>query len=68
MKGSAKPSPPVIMVHGCLLHMYLGPGNERSFEQGKIVVMLYIFMSPMLNLFIYSPRSKDVKQTLRRLC
>uniref|UniRef100_A0A8D1FLX1 Olfactory receptor n=1 Tax=Sus scrofa TaxID=9823 RepID=A0A8D1FLX1_PIG len=35
-------------------------------NKAQIVVMFCIFMSPMLNLFIYSPRNKEVKQTLRR--
>uniref|UniRef100_A0A8D1VWH9 Olfactory receptor n=1 Tax=Sus scrofa TaxID=9823 RepID=A0A8D1VWH9_PIG len=58
----------VTMFYGSLFCMYLRPANEQSVEQGKIVSVFSIFVSPMLNPFIYSLRNKDVKQGLRRAC
>ncbi|XP_077720577.1 olfactory receptor 5M5-like [Canis aureus] len=55
----------VTMFYGSLFCMYLRPANEQSVEQGKIVAVVCIFVSPMLNPFIYSLRNKDVKQALR---
>uniref|UniRef100_A0A8C8ZC24 Olfactory receptor n=1 Tax=Prolemur simus TaxID=1328070 RepID=A0A8C8ZC24_PROSS len=57
----------VTMFYGSLFCMYLRPANERSVEQGKIVSVFCIFVSPMLNPFIYSLRNKDVKQALKRV-
>ncbi|KAM5248370.1 LOW QUALITY PROTEIN: olfactory receptor 5M11-like [Ctenodactylus gundi] len=58
----------VTMFYGSLFCMYLRPANERSVEQGKIVVVFCIFVSPMPNPFIYSLRNKGVKQALRGVC
>ncbi|XP_028749997.1 olfactory receptor 1030-like [Peromyscus leucopus] len=57
----------VTMFYGSLFCMYLRPANERSVEQGKIVAVFCIFVSPMVNPFIYSLRNKDVKQALKRI-
>ncbi|ELW48441.1 Olfactory receptor 1030 [Tupaia chinensis] len=57
----------VTMFYGSLFCMYLRPANKQSVEQGKIVAVFCIFVSPMLNPFIYSLRNKDVKQALRRV-
>ncbi|XP_028635188.1 olfactory receptor 5M11-like [Grammomys surdaster] len=57
----------VTMFYGSLFCMYLRPANERSVEQGKIIAVFCIFVSPMVNPFIYSLRNKDVKQALRRV-
>jgi olfactory receptor len=57
----------VPMFYGSLFCMYLRPANEQSVEQGKIVSVFCIFVSPMLNPFIYSLRNNDVKQALRKL-
>ncbi|XP_072813732.1 olfactory receptor 5M5-like [Vicugna pacos] len=57
----------VSMFYESLFCMYLRPANKQSFEQEKIVSVFCIFVSPMLNPFIYSLRNKDVKQTLRRV-
>nr|XP_054296967.1 olfactory receptor 1030-like [Pongo pygmaeus] len=57
----------VTMFYGSLFCMYLRPANELSVEQGKMVAVVCIFVSPMLNPFIYSLRNKDVKQALKRV-
>ena len=57
----------VSVFYGTLFCMYLRPPSETSVEQGKIVAVFYIFMSPMLNPLIYSLRNKDVKKAIRRV-
>ncbi|XP_037671340.1 olfactory receptor 1030-like [Choloepus didactylus] len=57
----------VTVFYRTLLCMYLKPTSEISLEQGKIVAVFYIFVSPLLNPFIYSLRNKDVKRTIREV-
>ena len=57
----------VTVFYGTLFCMYLRPPSETSVEQGKIVAVFYIFVSPMLNPLIYSLRNKDVKNAVRRM-
>ncbi|XP_065791292.1 olfactory receptor 5M5-like [Muntiacus reevesi] len=57
----------VTVFYGTLFCMYLRPPSETSVEQGKIVSVFYIFVSPMLNPLIYSLRNKDVKNAVRRM-
>ncbi|XP_012408127.2 olfactory receptor 1030-like [Sarcophilus harrisii] len=57
----------VTMFYGSLFCMYLRPATESSVEQGKIVAVFCIFVSPMLNPFIYSLRNKDVKEALKKM-
>ncbi|ERE70014.1 olfactory receptor [Cricetulus griseus] len=57
----------VTVFYGTLFCMYLRPPSEKSVEQGKIVAVFYIFVSPMLNPLIYSLRNKDVKRAIRKV-
>ncbi|XP_047619845.1 olfactory receptor 1030-like [Phacochoerus africanus] len=57
----------VTVFYGTLFCMYLRPPSEASVEQGKIVAVFYIFVSPMVNPLIYSLRNKDVKGAIRRM-
>lgn len=57
----------VTIFYGTLFCMHLRPPSETSVEQGKIVAVFYIFVSPMLNPLIYSLRNKDVKQAIRKV-
>uniref|UniRef100_A0A8C6QVZ5 Olfactory receptor family 5 subfamily M member 12 n=1 Tax=Nannospalax galili TaxID=1026970 RepID=A0A8C6QVZ5_NANGA len=57
----------LVIFYGSLFCMYLRPENERSVEQGKIMAAFYVFVSPVLNPFIYSLRNRHVKQSLRRV-
>ncbi|XP_059014925.1 olfactory receptor 5M5-like [Mustela lutreola] len=57
----------VTIFYGTLFCMYLRPPSESSVEQGKIVAVFYIFVSPMLNPLIYSLRNKDVKSAIRKV-
>ncbi|XP_013015060.1 olfactory receptor 5M5-like [Cavia porcellus] len=57
----------VTVFYGTLFCMYLRPPSEASVEQGKIVAVFYIFVSPMLNPLIYSLRNKDVKVAIKKV-
>ncbi|XP_004484719.1 olfactory receptor 5M5-like [Dasypus novemcinctus] len=57
----------VTIFFGSLFCMALRPPSETSVEQGKIVAVFYIFLSPLLNPLIYSLRNKDVKRALREV-
>ncbi|KAM6159118.1 olfactory receptor 5M5-like [Rhynchocyon petersi] len=57
----------VTVFYGTLFCMYLRPPSETSVEQGKIVAVFYIFVSPMLNPLIYSLRNKDVKSAIMKI-
>ncbi|XP_020008626.2 olfactory receptor 5M5-like [Castor canadensis] len=57
----------VTIFFGKLLCMHLRPPSETSVEQGKIIAVFYIFVSPLLNPFIYSLRNKDVKRAIRKV-
>ncbi|XP_045412742.1 olfactory receptor 1030-like isoform X2 [Lemur catta] len=57
----------VTIFYGTLFCMHLRPPSEASVEQGKIVAVFYIFVSPVLNPLIYSLRNKDVKRAIREV-
>ncbi|XP_012499349.1 PREDICTED: olfactory receptor 1030-like [Propithecus coquereli] len=57
----------VTIFYGTLFCMHLRPPSEASVEQGKIVAVFYVFVSPMLNPLIYSLRNKDVKRAIREV-
>ena len=50
-----------------LFCMHLRPLSETSVEQGKIVAVFYMFVSPMLNPLIYNLQNKDVKRASRKV-
>ncbi|XP_062951428.1 olfactory receptor 5M5-like [Cynocephalus volans] len=56
----------VTIFYGTLFCMHLRPPSEASVEQGKIIAVFYVFVSPMLNPLIYSLRNKDVKRAIRK--
>ncbi|XP_003802532.1 olfactory receptor 1030-like [Otolemur garnettii] len=57
----------VTIFYGTLFCMHLRPPSEASVQQGKIIAVFYIFVSPMLNPLIYSLRNKDVKRAISKL-
>ncbi|XP_008539197.2 olfactory receptor 5M5-like [Equus przewalskii] len=57
----------VTIFDGTLFYMHLRPPSKASVEQGKIVAIFYIFVSPLLNPLIYSLRNKDVKRAMRKV-
>ncbi|CAM9827208.1 unnamed protein product [Rangifer tarandus platyrhynchus] len=57
----------VTVFYGTRFCMFLRPPSETSVEEGKIVAVFYIFLSPMLNPLIYSLRNKDVKRVMKKM-
>ncbi|XP_036733027.2 olfactory receptor 1030-like [Manis pentadactyla] len=57
----------VTIFFGTLFCTYVRPLSDASVEQGKIAAVFYIFVSPMLNPFIYSLRNKDVKRAIKNV-
>ena len=57
----------VTVFYGTLFCMLLRSPSETSVEQGKVVAVFYIFVSPMLNFLIYSLRNKDVKRVIKKV-
>ena len=57
----------VTVFYGTLFCMYLRPPSETSVEQGKVVAVFYIFVSPLLNPFIYSLQNKGVKRVIKNV-
>ncbi|XP_072284796.1 olfactory receptor-like protein OLF1 [Pyxicephalus adspersus] len=55
----------VTLYYGTILFMYMKPPSAFS-EMDRTVSILYTAVTPMLNLFIYSIRNKDVKSTVKR--
>ncbi|XP_063797667.1 olfactory receptor 6B1-like [Pseudophryne corroboree] len=61
----------VCMYYGTLIIMYVVPSNEQSFNINKLLSLLYIVVTPLLNPIIYSLRNQDlrnsVKQCIRKM-
>nr|XP_033818287.1 olfactory receptor 8D1-like [Geotrypetes seraphini] len=55
----------VIIFFGTLIFMYFRPSSSYSLEKDKITGVVYNVVSPMLNPFIYSLRTKEVKTALK---
>ncbi|KAG8441079.1 hypothetical protein GDO86_006719 [Hymenochirus boettgeri] len=47
--------------------LYMRPESAISLNQGKILVVLYAYLIPLLNPIVYSFRNKDVKLALRKM-
>nr|XP_033818333.1 olfactory receptor 8U9-like [Geotrypetes seraphini] len=55
----------VIIYYGTLIFMYFRPSSSYSLEKDKITSVVYNVISPMLNPFIYSLRTREVKTALK---
>lgn len=56
----------VALFYGTAIFMYMRPQSKSSRAGGKIIVVFYTVIPPMLNPLIYSLRNQDVKGALRR--
>ncbi|XP_062459586.1 olfactory receptor 5AR1-like [Pezoporus occidentalis] len=56
----------VTIFYGTLIFMYLRPSSSYNLGRDKIVSVFYTTVTPMLNLFIYSLRNKEIKSALKR--
>ncbi|XP_049748042.1 olfactory receptor 10V1 [Elephas maximus indicus] len=56
----------VLLQYGCTSYIYFSPSSRYSPEMGRVVSMVYTFITPILNPLIYSMRNKDLKDALRK--
>ncbi|XP_045870247.1 olfactory receptor 10V1 [Meles meles] len=56
----------VLLQYGCTSFIYLSPGSSYSPEMGRMVSVVYTFITPILNPLIYSIRNKELKDALRK--
>ncbi|XP_039185955.1 olfactory receptor 6X1-like isoform X2 [Crotalus tigris] len=58
----------VSLLYGSVFFVYLRPTiKNSSFSMTKYVSILYTFITPVLNPFIYTIRNNDVKDSVRRI-
>ncbi|KAM9672018.1 olfactory receptor 9S13-like [Trichechus inunguis] len=57
----------VSLFYGTLFFMYAQPGAISSPEKSKIIAVFYTLITPMLNPLIYSLRSREVKNAVKRI-
>ncbi|KAM4846930.1 olfactory receptor 10V1 [Thomomys bottae] len=56
----------VLLQYGCTSFIYLSPSSSYSPEMGRMVSVVYTFITPILNPLIYSMRNKELKDALKR--
>uniref|UniRef100_A0A8D2CUK4 Olfactory receptor n=1 Tax=Sciurus vulgaris TaxID=55149 RepID=A0A8D2CUK4_SCIVU len=56
----------VLLQYGCTSFIYLSPRSSYSPEMGRVVSVVYTFITPILNPLIYSMRNKELKDALRK--
>ncbi|XP_006026132.1 olfactory receptor 10V1-like [Alligator sinensis] len=57
----------VLLQYGCCSFIYLRPSSSYSPQQGRVVSVVYTFVTPVLNPLIYSMRNKELKDVLSRV-
>ncbi|XP_012789243.2 olfactory receptor 1J4-like [Sorex araneus] len=57
----------VSLYYGSIIGLYFIPSSNHSNNKDVIVAILYTFVTPMLNPFIYSLRNRDMKGALRNI-
>ncbi|KAG8580541.1 hypothetical protein GDO81_007330 [Engystomops pustulosus] len=57
----------VVVEYGCLGFIYFRPSTEDSLDKEKIFVMIFTYLSPILNPVIYSIRNNAVKEGFKKL-
>ncbi|XP_005408328.1 PREDICTED: olfactory receptor 10V1 [Chinchilla lanigera] len=56
----------VLLQYGCTSFIYLSPSSSYSPEVGRVVSVVYTFITPILNPFIYSVRNKELRDALKK--
>ncbi|XP_029471685.1 olfactory receptor-like protein DTMT [Rhinatrema bivittatum] len=56
----------VSLFYVSVIVMYVRPSSAYSPEKDKVVAVVYVVVTPMLNPFIYSLRNNEMKDALRR--
>ncbi|XP_060109268.1 olfactory receptor 13H1-like [Heteronotia binoei] len=57
----------VSIFYGTIMIMYLKPQEKSASDQDKIISLMYVVFTPLLNPLIYSLRNKEVKGAFWRL-
>ncbi|XP_073402854.1 olfactory receptor 2D2-like [Dendrobates tinctorius] len=57
----------VCIYYGTILMIYMSPSNDRSSSTNKLLSLLYIVVSPMMNPIIYSLRNQEIRRTLQQM-
>ncbi|XP_078518796.1 olfactory receptor 1E5-like [Lissotriton helveticus] len=57
----------VTLFYGTIVFMYIRPSSSYSLSQERFMTVMYNFLAPTLNPFIYSLRNSEVKHALRKL-
>ncbi|XP_073084444.1 olfactory receptor 10V1-like [Manis javanica] len=57
----------VLLQYGCCSLIYLRPSSSYDPEMGRVVSVVYTFITPVLNPLIYSMRNKELKDALNRV-
>lgn len=55
----------VLIWYGATIFLFVKPSKRTGQEMGKVVNILSIIVTPLLNPFIYTLRNKEVKEALR---
>uniref|UniRef100_A0A8C5M3A3 Olfactory receptor n=1 Tax=Leptobrachium leishanense TaxID=445787 RepID=A0A8C5M3A3_9ANUR len=57
----------VCTYYGTCIFIYMTPAMEDSFTLKKVLSLLYIMVTPLINPFIYSLRNKDISMSFIKL-
>ncbi|XP_045749544.1 olfactory receptor 10V1-like [Mirounga angustirostris] len=57
----------VLLQYGCCSLIYLRPSSSYNPEMGRVVSVVYTFVTPVLNPLIYSMRNKELKDALNKV-
>nr|XP_020647972.1 olfactory receptor 10V1-like [Pogona vitticeps] len=56
----------VLLQYGCCSFIYLRPNSIYSPEEGRVMSVIYTFVTPLLNPMIYSIRNRELREALHR--
>ncbi|XP_008592772.1 PREDICTED: olfactory receptor 6N2-like [Galeopterus variegatus] len=57
----------VTLFFGSAFIVYVGPPGIRAEGKGKLIALVYSFLTPFLNPIIYTLRNQEVKEAIRRI-
>ena len=57
----------VVLFYGTAIFMYMRPQSKSSRAGGKIIVVFYTVIPPMLNPLIYTLRNQEMQAAVKRL-
>ncbi|XP_041432224.1 olfactory receptor 1019 [Xenopus laevis] len=57
----------VTIFYGSAMAAYVKPKSSSVPDNDKIIALFYVFLTPLLNPFIYTIRNKDVKESLKKM-